>query len=550
MSEIKPSELDPRYAGCRAVESLAYAKTPEGVWSVGAALRFTGDNPEQDLGQLSYYVKSEDGKVFCSPFEDGEPLEETIRRVKAADPQLAEIDGSVILGEAIRRQARAMADVIEEKGGSIVEEGLETVSAAKLSQEKIADHLLSLSPELIREWRKGEGEIYETFQDIDEKKHEGAGIIRTLWQSPAAEKAKAAMLAGIQFGAEAVASLAGPEVQTMVRLTMILADRIAAAGAKKDLEEKVKAAREGLAQEGGRAEPSEELKAELEEAKKKLADLTPRQRAEAWKALYDAFGRARSEGLDVTRRAENAAAAMTGLGDDAMEAAKNIGRQLEADPDISRIVEDRLAQNLDTQPDAIVQAILSDRRAKNLTEKFSAKREGRAPQFKAVWTQQGYPIISAAIAPWVTQKVEAIQKRSLLQCEAELQEGLHPSDNLLRFFTKRNAAGESMMKTLLGREEDPNLLNRAKSLLDGVEEKLEGLREQESLYENRSAHEAGDAVQEASRMDRLGKQRTLQTAPEQQNTRDQNALHEIEAMLRPVTSTARSFARGRTRFDE
>lgn len=537
---IQPETLDPRFSGCRIVEHLSYAEAPDGLWSIGAALRFVGDNPEQDLGQYCYYAQNPQGALIVAPFKDGDALMKVVRDVKAVSPDIEDVDGSLLMGEALRRQAAAMADVIEKDGAAAVDEKLSKVSGAKLSDAELERHLLSLNPALLREWERGEGEKFRVFKDIDMKAL--GQRVSPLWSSPGAEAARAGMLATAEVGAEALASLAGPEVQTMVRLMNSLADRIIASRAAAEVRAKAEdAEKTGFSAKASAASP--ELKADIEAAKAAMNGRSAKEKAEQWLIFFKTVESLAKKGELLSPVQENALASLLGLSGDAMASAKSVGEKLEADAGMTSFIEARLAEDLDRTPDSLVQEILMDRRAKNREERAAAEKAGRRPVYAASWLADGSPVCARTIGPWVALKVESIQKRALLQCEADLQEGIHPSDNALRFYMKRDAAGNSMMKLLLGREEDPSLLNRAKSLLDGLEIRLEAQREQRAAPEA-SAVLSGGTPQTAKRTQSAQSPQAQQPADAQKQNRAGDAA---EALLHPVRSAARSFARGRTR---
>lgn len=497
---VDGEELFKRFQGCRIVDAMAFVEpvldpndynrpyaSYEG-FTLGCALRYDteSDPQEQTLLQYAWFVRLPNGRFVASDFVDGKELNGIVQDVRNGEKRRG-LDPSLLVGEAMGQQAEVLKKLVsEEPEIPIVSANFnEWVQHRLPTKAEIKEGLEADTP-IHNRIEQGLTYLNDVFKDIDTNKAKkyvrmcrpkgerlikNAGLTSKELAVGLTDMAKAVATAG----QEAMLTLSGPEVQAITRALLALEGRIQ--GISDSVVEKIKAVQEELAKkedgvdftaQNTIAGPDEEVSRKIAETKQIVDALEPGERGKIWDTYFDYLNEAQARQELTSENEQRALAAGLGLGADPMVAVETVVSLAQNDALVNQTIENALEQDLQMSPEAITQKILDERHKENEHRKLVAAKEGKKPVLLSRYTKEGFPIRAETLGPYVKARVQSERIEAINDCEHKLKEGLAPTANQLRLYTAKNLAGVSIVKTLLDREADPDLMSKAQHLVTQV----------------------------------------------------------------------------------
>ena len=494
---VDGEELFNRFQGCRIVDAMAFVEPKldpdeysrpyasyEG-FTLGCALRYDteSDPQQQTLLQYAWFVRLPDGRFVASDFVDGKELDGIVQEVRQGEKRQG-TDPSLLVGEAMGQQAEVLKKLIaEEPEIAFVQANFNAWVQHRLpTKSEIKEGLVADNPIHTR-IEKGLTYLNNAFKDIDtdkakryvhlygptgERLIKNAGLTSKEIAVGLTDMAKAVATAG----QEAMLTLSGPEIQAVTRALLALEGRIQ--GISDSVFDKIKAVQEELARkkdgvdfsaQNTIAGPDLVISQKIAEAKKMVDALEPAQRGQIWDKYFDYLNEAQARQELTTEAEQRALSASLGLGSDPMAAVETVSLLAQNDALVNQTIENALEHDLQMSPEAITQKILDERHKENEHRKLVAAKEGKKPVLLSRYTKEGFPIRAETLGAYVKARVQSERIEKINDCEHKLKEGLAPTANQLRLYTAKNLGGVSIVKTLLDREADPDLMSKAQHLL-------------------------------------------------------------------------------------
>lgn len=510
---VDGEELFKRFQGCRIVDAMAFVEPKldpndynrsyasyEG-FTLGCALRYDteSDPQQQTLLQYAWFVRLPDGRFVASDFVDGKELNGIVQDVRNGEKRRG-LDPSLLVGEAMGQQVEVLKKLVSE------EPEIPIVSA---NFNEWVHHRLPTKSAIKEGLEADKAKNYvHLYRPMGERLIKNAGLTSKELAVGLTDMAKAVATAG----QEAMLTLSGPEVQAVTRALLALEGRIQ--GISDSVFEKIKAVQEELAKkkdgvdftaQNTIAGPDAEVSRKIAETKQIVDALEPGERGQIWDTYFDYLNEAQARQELTTENEQRALAATLGLGADPMVAVETVVSLAQNDALVNQTIENALEHDLQMSPETITQKILDERHKENEHRKLVAAKEGKKPVLLSRYTKEGFPIRAETLGPYVKARVQSERIEAINDCEHRLKEGLAPTANQLRLYTAKNLAGVSIVKTLLDREADPDLMSKAQNLVTQVPAQPEVVK----TVVQKPAQQQDDIPYEKEKVRKTGHGRTL-----------------------------------------